>query len=225
MNEDYQEKDEQKQRLSSKTSLILSILSFIGVIVLFIFHFTGNKSGNIESTPQSATQSSDYAQSPNRNVSFDDNLAIGYVDTDRIMKEYKLVEEIQKDVNSMRERKTKQFENKISKLQSDVQSYMQTGSSLSLAQQQEREAEFQRRESELANEEQQIMAEITDYNVSKNIVLADSIVSYINRYNKNYNYTLILEKSGINGVIYGDTALDITSDIVNGLNEEYLRSK
>lgn len=216
MNEDYQEKSAQQPASPSKLPLILSILSVIGVVALFILYFTGN---NCENKEQSSTGTPFTSQT--QPVSFDGDMKIAYVDTERIMQEYEYVNEIQKDVENMRARKVKEFENKYNKLQSDVQSYIQIGATLTLAQQQEREAEFQRREMQLGQEEQLIVAEISEYNMAKNVVLADSIINYINRYNTNKNYTLILEKSGINGVIYGDKALDITDDVLNGLNAEY----
>jgi hypothetical protein len=36
---------------------------------------------------------------------------------------------------------------------------------------------------------------------------------------------LILEKAGINGVLYGEPQLDITQEILDGLNAEYEAAK
>lgn len=222
MDENYQERNEQREAAPSKMPLILSIISLVGVIALFILYFTGNKTCDGQKPASNVISDNVQQHISAENAAFDGNLSIAYVDTDRIMKEYKMVDDIYADIDAMRTRKAKQWENKVAKLQSDVQDYIQIGASLTLTQQQEREAEFQRRETQLGQEEQHVMTEIAEYSAEKNTELTNKIADFINRYNNNHNYTLILEKSGINGVIYGDKTLDITSEVVDGLNAEYV---
>ncbi len=49
----------------------------------------------------------------------------------------------------------------------------------------------------------------------------DSIVSNITRYNRNKNYTFIFEKSYGGGLLFANTGLEITTEILKSLNEEY----
>ena len=53
----------------------------------------------------------------------------------------------------------------------------------------------------------------------------DAIQTYLNEYNETHNYALILSTSGSNPVIVGNPSLDITNDVLKGLNEEYIQSK
>ena len=50
--------------------------------------------------------------------------------------------------------------------------------------------------------------------------IADAINQFILKYNEEKKYSMILT-----GVFLGDPALDITNDIIEGLNEEYIKNK
>ena len=49
----------------------------------------------------------------------------------------------------------------------------------------------------------------------------DAIQTYITKYNQDKGYALILSVP----VLAGDPSLNITQDILAGLNEEYIKSK
>lgn len=54
----------------------------------------------------------------------------------------------------------------------------------------------------------------------------DAIQTYLQSYNETHNYALILSTSAAsNTVMIGNPSLDITSDVLNGLNEEYIKTK
>lgn len=53
----------------------------------------------------------------------------------------------------------------------------------------------------------------------------DAIQTYLNKYNETHNYALILTSSASNPVIVGNPSLDITNDVLTGLNAEYIQSK
>ena len=49
----------------------------------------------------------------------------------------------------------------------------------------------------------------------------DTIVSFISRFNKMKNYTFIFERSYGGTLLYADPSLEITDEILKGLNGEY----
>ena len=53
-----------------------------------------------------------------------------------------------------------------------------------------------------------------------NQIMRDSIQSFLRDYNKQKGYNIILSKAGDN-ILYADPAMDITTDVVNGLNKRY----
>jgi len=215
MNEENKILEKQK---NNRLPLILSGLSLAGVIILFCICFCCKKQCCTTSASTSAT-------TPAYSSETASELRIAFVDTDSILQKYNLVEDSKKAVERLHASKEKQFNAAQAQLEADYNTYLQTGASMTLQQQQAKEEELNQRAAKLRKMEDQFMTEIQQQLQEKNKITADSVVNYIQRYNKNHQYTLILEKSGVNGVLYGEPTLDITQEILNGLNAEYEASK
>ena len=109
---------------------------------------------------------------------------------------------------------TKDFETKISKgLLTRAQAEDQQ--QRLMEKQQSLNALSQQKQMEIAEEEQVMFNKVMD-----------AIRTYLDNYNKEKGYALILTTSSTtNTVIVGNPTLDITLDVVNGLNEAYVKSK
>ena len=58
--------------------------------------------------------------------------------------------------------------------------------------------------------------------------IANAISEYVTQYNEEKKFALILATAGdilSAPVVTGDPSLDVTEDIIKGLNEEYLKTK
>ena len=55
--------------------------------------------------------------------------------------------------------------------------------------------------------------------------LGDAIQTFLNKYNEEKQYAMILTNSGGAPVIVADQALNITDAVLAGLNEEYIKTK
>ena len=55
--------------------------------------------------------------------------------------------------------------------------------------------------------------------------LADAIKTYLDKYNQTKQYAMILTNQGGAPVLTADKSLDITDDVLSGLNEEYVKNK
>ena len=53
-----------------------------------------------------------------------------------------------------------------------------------------------------------------------NVALRDSLNSFLNAYNRDKHYDIILSKAGDN-ILFADKRFDITQDVINGLNKRY----
>ena len=54
------------------------------------------------------------------------------------------------------------------------------------------------------------------------VKVTEAVDAYIRKYNKTAGYNMIISRSSL---MYVDSNLDITGDILTGLNEEYKKSK
>jgi outer membrane protein len=74
-----------------------------------------------------------------------------------------------------------------------------------------------RKQQEMAEEQQVMMNQI-----------ADAISEYVKAYNETHNYALILATAGnviSTPVVTGDPRLDITEELLSGLNAAYIKTK
>jgi outer membrane protein len=148
---------------------------------------------------------------------------IVYVNTDTLLNNY----EYYKDV-------VKEFENKRFALENDLQKRSQSF--------QNEVAMFQRRaqaggmsedqakgtQQQLQKKEQDIMlfrdnaaANLQTEQTKKTDQLMTNIQDYLKKFNKSDKYDLVIGYSKGGGVLYAKEDLDITMDVLKGLNEEY----
>ena len=72
---------------------------------------------------------------------------------------------------------------------------------------------------------QRLMGELQQENDKNSIRLRDSINAYLKEYNKDRKYSLIINNAGFNNLLYADPALNITQEVIDGLNKRYVPAK
>lgn len=158
-------------------------------------------------------------------VPISDKVTIAYINTDTLMANYEYAKEVQRKMEQLTAQQASLAQQEA-QFQQDYQNYLQTGENLTLSQQQEKEKELKARYEKL----QRLEKQFTDLLPQKQKVLQDemdkmtrAVYNFIADYNKRHNrYTYILSKSySSSPVLYGDPALDITNEILDGLNAEY----
>ena len=82
------------------------------------------------------------------------------------------------------------------------------------------------RQQELQNYSQQKQIEMGEEEAVMINKVMDAIKTYVKKYNETHQYSLILTTSSTTQVVLeGNPALDITQDVVTGLNEEYIKNR
>ena len=154
-------------------------------------------------------------------------LKIAYVDTDTIMAKYQYAIDLNEELLAYKDQQEKYYQQQVTAFQTDYNNYLQTGASLTLTQQQTKEAELKQRAEKMSTLEQELMAKVAERQLSENTKLLNAIFAFIREYNAaNQQFDIILRKTFENSpTLYLNPAMDITDEIVNGLNEEYKNVK
>ena len=126
------------------------------------------------------------------------------------------VQNIQAEVT----RRGKKLENDVKTFQEKIDKGLMTRS-VAEAQGQK----LQQQEAEFNNYAAQKQQEINEEQVVMMNQLGDAIQTFLNKYNEEMQYAMILTNSGGAPVITADPALDITEAVLAGLNEEYIKTK
>lgn len=147
---------------------------------------------------------------------------VAYVEVDSIMSQYqywkdvtKLMQEKENNISKTLQGKQAGLQQAAAKFQQDVRANKYTQEQAQRVQQnlQAQAQQTDELQQRLGNEYQQ---EAAKYNKA----LSDSIHHYLAQYNKDGKYSMIFAKQGDN-ILYADKALDITNDVVKGLNKAY----
>jgi len=152
-------------------------------------------------------------------------LKIGFVEVDSIMSQYQFC----KDYTLILEKKSQNIQSTLQQkgaaLQNAAANFQQKLQQNAYTEQQARQiqAGLQKQQADLEGLQQRLGAEFQGETEKFNKALRDSIQHFLAVYNKDKKYSLILTKQGDN-ILYGDKALDITTQVVQGLNKAYKKT-
>ena len=206
----------EKKKCCCKCNTIVMVVLFIAVAVLYVLHFTGvgtNSRVNPDDKPAVVAQNG--------------GLKIAYVNTDTLNAKYEYIKVLEKELKAFSAAKENSYKQQMTSFQNDYQNFLKTGDQLTLSQQQAKEADLKQRAAKLSNLEQELAMQVAEKQAKDQEKMVKAVYAFIREYNAaNQQFNLILAKSGASSpVLYGDEEMDITDEIVNGLNEEYRNVK
>ena len=196
------------------TSLILSILAAIVAVVALVFSLTSSKKA------PKVTETTDEIKAVAGDIVF--------IRLDTLMMQYDMYSDLQSAFEAKAQTIDSDLNKKARKLESDIKNFEnQINKGLltrSAAEQQNNS--LQQRQTNLQNEAAQKQQELAEESqVLMNQVMY-AIQSYLEEYNKEHNFAAILSTtSATNVVMVGAPALDITQEIIDGLNAEYIKTR
>jgi outer membrane protein len=200
--------------MENKTNKILIICNavlLLGLIGIYIIHFTGvgtKSKVNVDATAP---------------LEKEGGLTIAYVNTDTLLAKYQYAIDMEQELLAYKDQQEAYGRQQMEKFQNDYQEYLKNGANMTLSQQQTKEAELKQRAERMSTLEQELSAKILERQMSENTKLLNAIFAYVREYNAaNQQFDIILRKTfNDSPTLYLNPAMDITDEIVNGLNEEY----
>ncbi len=148
-----------------------------------------------------------------------------YVDIDTILSRYNLAKDYNEEMlrmqNSM-ESTLKRHENNIQGLASTIQKKMQNNGYLSEASYKQDQEKFANMQNSAQREAANLQNNFQNAAIKAQQTVNDSIEAFIKEYNAKRGYDAILFK---NATLYINPALDITDEVVEGLNARYNKVK
>jgi outer membrane protein len=145
------------------------------------------------------------------------------VNTDTILSQYDFVKDVAAELEVYNKNLEDKYTSSAQALQNEYNAYIKKASEyqMTLEQQKKKEEELGQKQQALQQLEAELSQLAMNEKAARNMEVHDSIVNFIARYNKDKNYTYIFERSYGGGVLWADTTLEITNEVLKGLNEEY----
>lgn len=146
---------------------------------------------------------------------------VAVVDIDTLAAQSEYCKQGQKQLESKQNAYRQQLNAKGQKLQNDMISFQKKAQSGGFTSQQEAEAaqaRLQKQQQELQRFQERIEADMAKATQLYQTKLRDDINAFLKEYNKDGRFKVIISKSGDN-VLYTDPTVDITNDVIEGLNK------
>lgn len=199
---------------------IVNCILLVGLVLLYIFHFTGigAKGGknliNADAKAPVAVSNG--------------GVKIAYINTDTLMAKYQYALDLEKQLKDFQAAKENSYKQQIMKFQKDYEAYIKGGGeNMTLSQQQATEKELTERSNRLQALEGELSQQIAEKTIKESEKMTKAVYNFIRDYNaQNQQFDLILARSfSSSPILYGNEGMDITDEIVKGLNEEYAKVK
>ncbi|MEA2106250.1 MAG: OmpH family outer membrane protein [Bacteroidota bacterium] len=198
-----------------KTTLWLNIILILAVAGIYVLYFTGIGKDTIADT-------SDTKEKVDGEV-IDRSFSIAYVNIDTIISEYQFFVDKRDDLNQKMgeseaelQLKSRNFEREVRDFQEQMNKGLITRTKAQMLQQ-----ELAQKEQELYATRDNIAQQLSE---EEQVMLRqglDRIMKFLEEYNKEHDYRYVLSKTFGSQVLFADTSLNITRDVLNGLNEQY----
>lgn len=197
----------------NRTPIILSVLALVMAAVVLVFQFIGDKNPKVtipEGDSEVMAQRGD----------------IVYIRMDTLIMQYDMASDLSSTFQAEAQAVQDDLNKRGRKLESDMKSFenqYQKGL-LTRSNAEQQQNALLKRQQELQNLANQKQLELQEKEFVMNNQIIHAIKTYLEEYNKVRGYAAILTTTDMNNtIIVGNVALDITQEVVEGLNAEYIK--
>jgi outer membrane protein len=151
---------------------------------------------------------------------------IVYVNSDSLLNNYEYFKSVKDKFQEKSKKAQSDLSAKGTAFQREVADYQKNMTNLSADQRQSTEERLARKQQELSTYNQNAGNALANEEAVENEKLYDKVSLFLKKYAKTQGYKMVLTYSKANPtVLYADESLDVTKEVVSGLNEEYKKEK
>lgn len=148
-----------------------------------------------------------------------------FINSDTLLANYAYFKAIQVKLQGLSTQAQNEITAKGQAFQKEVAAYQKKANSLTPAQKAATEKALAKKQTDLQALNQNTAKQLQDIEASENANLYDRIADYLKGYTKTKGYKIVLTYSKSNpSMLYGDESLDVTKDVLVGLNDEYTKA-
>ncbi len=189
-------------------SLVLNIVLAIAVIYLYVLHFSQSGGETIPANSSAAATSGTIPQ-------------IAYVNSDTLLANYAFFQTKRVELEKKAEDLQKEYENRARGLQNEISNFQQNAGTMTMNQARAVEEDLRKKQQNLMQYQQNLSGQLMEEEGKVNDDLYERVSEFLEDYGKNEDFKLVLTYTKNSGVLYADDSLDITQQVVEGLNQEY----
>ncbi|TAJ09412.1 OmpH family outer membrane protein [Marinilabiliaceae bacterium JC017] len=196
-------------------SNVLSGISLVAVVVLFVMHFAGKGDG--EGAEGNPAKSKDGEIFP-----------LAYINTDSLLLKYEYAKVLNEKILGKEEQSRADFNEKAKVFQQDAMEFqrkVQNNGFLSLDRAKKEEERLGKAQRKLQELEARLSRELMAEHDKINKELRDTLISYLEGYAETRPYKVIMSNTLGDNVLYSKPGVDVTNEVVGALNDRFKDSQ
>ncbi|MBX2943293.1 MAG: OmpH family outer membrane protein [Cyclobacteriaceae bacterium] len=195
-----------------QVSIIINIVLAVAVAILYYLHF---RSG----TPSSSTATLSGA------TGVQGDLRIAYINADSVLTHYEYYKINREKLEAKGKKLDADLNTRAQGLQREIASYQNTAANLTIGQARALEEDLTKKQQNLRVYQDRLSQEMAVEENKFNKELYDRITAYLKEYGANNGIHAVLKFDLTSDLLYAGDAIDITKDVIVGLNEGYKNEK
>ncbi len=144
-----------------------------------------------------------------------------YVDTTKLVQEYKEMEEVEANFSTKSDSVKRQLDSIARGFQEEVQAYQQGMNSMSQEQRQQKEQELMQKQQRIQQQQQMQGNRLREESDAVIDSIVEKVKAYVADYGEENGYTYIFGSNESANIMYAKDGKDLTQEILDNLNEEY----
>jgi outer membrane protein len=192
-------------------STFLSILSLVGVGVLFYLYFSQDK--KIEKPVVKAVNQPG------------GDFRIAYFDIDSLQDKYEYFKDASTEIKAKESNVNSQLNALQDSYQKRVKELQEKGPTMTQAEGEAAQREYAQMQQKYNQRQMALEQDLKKHQIELMTTVRNKIENYLKEYNKDKGYAFILSYEPGFMLYYRDSVYDITDDVIRGLNSEYEKEK
>jgi outer membrane protein len=194
--------------------IVLNVILLVAVIALYIIHFTGIGTRNHGMGGETESGKINFVES-----------SIAYINSDSLISNYDFFSELETKFNEKRDKLDAEYRNRAQGLQTEIANFQQNYNTMTISQARAIEEDLQKKQQNLVMYQEQLTRQLMEEEGKMNTELYDKVSDYLKGYGQDRNLQLVLTYTKGSGVLYANDSLNITEEVIQGLNEAYAVEK
>lgn len=192
-------------------SLVLNVILLIAVGVLYYLHFTKPAPAKNKAVPVSVVSGDSVSVAGN---------AIAYVEMDSLYEKITFIKNKRKQIESEQKLIETEWENGYKDLERQRDNFLKRGNSITQEEAQQMQMSLLSQQEKIDERRQTKIQKLSEKNYTGMEDILKKLKGFMDEYNAEKNYKFILTTgTGLDYMLYKDSTLNITNDVVAGMNE------
>ena len=187
-------------------SLIINIVLGIAVAVLFYLHFSDSNGSS---------------ENPSESTGYTGDLKLAFINSDSVLKYYDFFKESSEKLEAKGKKFDADFRNRAEGLQREINSYQSTAANLTIGQARALEEDLAKKQQNLRVYQESLAQELSNDESKLNLELYNKVTEFLTDYGAKNGIHIVFKFSPSSDLLYAGDALDITQEVIAGLNESH----